>query len=244
MVLSQTLSVICRHHYHRSLVPSLLLQVRNKLPQRRIRVRDLAIVQPVLILGRKRLRRLVRIVRVIQMHPHKMRARRLSVQPLFRPLHYFHAPPLQSSPVHLVIQILGQVVVEIKAAVEARSYLLAVQHHGCDECGSVITLGLQQFRPCGMVGRQRDPKVSYAMIARQQSRQNRRMRNIGNRAGSEGLLEANPILRQAVQCRGPYLFIAVAMNMVGAQSVDGYQKDIRRGLLGARLRPNRRCQTA
>ncbi len=142
--------------------------------------------------------------------------------PTLRMLHHFHAPALHPSPARFAGRMLGKVVVEIKSAVEPGGKSLAVQNHSADERRRVVTLRLEQFRPGGMIGRQRHGEVGDAVCARQQPRQNRGVRGIGNRAGSKRLLEADAILRQAVQCRSLYLLVAITMNMVSPQRIDGH----------------------
>ena len=50
------------------------------------------------------------------------------------------------------LRMLGKVVVEIEAAIEARGQSLAVENDCADECGGVIALLLQQLRQVGCVG--------------------------------------------------------------------------------------------
>ena len=123
----------------------------------------------------------------------------------------------------------GKVIVEIESAIQTGRQGLAVENDRADECGGVIAALLQQLRQSGMRRSQRHGKIGDAMRAGQQSGQNAGMRSIGDRAGSEGLGKANAVFCQAVERRRLNGFVAVAVNVVGAQGVDGDQENVRPG---------------
>src|SRR5580692_1339262 len=148
----------------------------------------------------------------------------MTAEPALRMLRYFHATTFHPPPSRLACRVLMKVVVEIKSAVEPRRELLAVQNHSSNESRGVVTLRLEQLRPRGMISRQRHGKVGHTVVGRQQSSQNRSVRSVGDRAGSKRLLEADAIPGQAVQCRSLHIGIAITMDVVGAQGVDGHRK--------------------
>ena len=66
------------------------------------------------------------------------------------------------------------------------------------------------------------------------------VRCVGDRAWSEGLSEANSIFRQTVECRRVDIRVAIAVDVISSQSVDGDQENIR--LSRFRLRESIRTQ--
>ena len=79
-------------------VPISPFQIAQEVPESRVSVGDLAIVEPILISARIWRRRLIRIVGVIKVDPYKMGPRRMSIEPGFGTLHHDHASPFQSAP--------------------------------------------------------------------------------------------------------------------------------------------------
>ena len=69
------------------------------------------------------------------------------------------------------------------------------------------------------------------MGAWQQTRQNTRMRRIGDRAWRECLREANSLLRQLIQRRSLHAVVPITMNVVRAQRIDSDQKNVLAGCL-------------
>ncbi len=52
------------------------------------------------------------------------------------------------------------------------------------------------------------------------------MRSVGDRAGRERMGETNAVFRQSVERRRLNVFVAVAVDVVGAEGVDGDQEDV------------------
>ena len=65
---------------------------------------------------------------------------------------------------------------------------------------------------------------------------NRGVRGIGDRAVRESLREADAVGGERVEGGSFNLFVAVAADMVGAQSVDGDEEDVGLGRIAARSR--------
>ncbi len=129
----------------------------------------------------------------------------------------------------------GKVIVEIESAVEAGSQRLAVENDRADEGGGAISVPLQQLGQRGMARRQRHGKIGDAMGAGQQARQDRGMRSVGDRAGSERLGKANAVFRQCIERRGLNALVPVAVNVVGAKGVNGDQENVGLGCPFLRL---------
>jgi hypothetical protein len=123
--------------------------------------------------------------------------------------------------------MLWEIVIVVEATVQPGRESLTVKNHGPDEGCRVITLFTKDFRPCGMFGRKRYGKISDSVRAGQEPGKNCGVRSIGNRARSKGLREAYALLCQCIQGRGFHVLIAVAVNVVRAQSVDGDKEDVR-----------------
>src|ERR1700704_2885986 len=77
-----------------------------------------------------------------------------------------------------------------------------------------------------MTRRQRHAEVADAMRTRQKPSQNAGGRAIGNRAGRKGLRETDSLFRDRIERGSLNLFVAVAVHVVSAQSVNCDEKDI------------------
>src|SRR5260221_8172704 len=98
VMLAESFSVIPHDNDHCSLIPALLLEVSKEVTQRRIRVGNFSVVEPVLVNFGIRRRRLVRIVWIVEVHPNKVCTGWGRVEPRFCALLYFHTSPLEASP--------------------------------------------------------------------------------------------------------------------------------------------------
>src|SRR5260370_38244094 len=97
-MLDHSLTVVSHDHDQSCVVPTLFFQESKEVAQRRIRVGNLAIVEPILVDVSIRRRRLVRIVRIVEVHPHEMWTRWWGVEPRFCSAFYLHTAALRSSP--------------------------------------------------------------------------------------------------------------------------------------------------
>src|ERR1700678_482572 len=132
--------MIADYENDRILIETVFLEISDEVRQRGIRVSDLAIVKVPFISLRIRRRRLVRIVRIVEVHPQEVRARWMPSQPRLRTLGDVDASALDSSPARLGLRMLGKIIVEIKASIEAGSECFAVEDHRANECCGVIGL--------------------------------------------------------------------------------------------------------
>ena len=152
-------------------------------------------------------------------------------------LHDVLPAALYSSPARFCLGLRRKVVVEIEAAIQARGQGLAVEDDRADESGGVIAVLLQQLGQRRMRRRQRHGKIGDAMRAGQQAGQDAGVRSVGDRAGCERLGEANAVFCQSIERRRLNVFVAIAVDVVGAQGVDGDQENVR--LSGFLLRLSR-----
>src|SRR5712691_9978244 len=136
---AQSFSVISHHNNHCSLIPFLFLEVSEEPTQRRIRVGNFSVVEPVLVNVGKRRRRFVRIVRIVEVQPNEVRTRWVRVEPRFCALLYFHTSALDASPPGLTCRELWEVIVELETAIEAGCEILAVEDHRAYKCRSAVT---------------------------------------------------------------------------------------------------------
>ena len=79
-----------------------------------------------------------------------------------------------------------------------------------------------------MRGRQRDGEIGHAMGAGEQAGENAGVGSVGDRAGGEGIRESDAVFRQSIKRRRLYGFVTVAMDVIGAESVDGDQEYVGR----------------
>src|ERR1700682_1861124 len=78
---------------------------------------------------------------------------------------------------------------------------------------------------------QRHGKIGHAVRTWQQASHDTGVRSVRDRAGSEGLREAYAVSCQSVECRRLNVFVAVAVNVVGAKGIDGDQENVGLGRL-------------
>src|SRR5437879_13700246 len=97
MMLAEALAMVAYHYDHGIFVTPQLLQVRQKICECRIRIRDFAIVKMIFIGLRVGRRRLIGIMWVVEVKPDEMRAGRIRVHPFFCALEDVHASPLEPS---------------------------------------------------------------------------------------------------------------------------------------------------
>src|SRR5260370_29251150 len=156
-----------------------------------------------------------------------MWTRGMGAQPSLRMLRHVSATTLQASPSRFVLRNFGKVIVEIKAAIQPGRKVLTIENDGAYECTGVVALLLQQIGPHWDCACQTHSEVGDAMRAGQQSSEDGSVRSVGNRAWCECLRETDAIFGEAVQRRGLNRPVAVAGNVVGAEPVNGHQKNIR-----------------
>ena len=108
------------------------------MTQRRIRVGNFSVIEPVLVNFGIRRRRLVRIVGIVEVHPNEVCSSRVRVEPRFCALLYFHTSALDASPPGLSCRELWEVIVEFETAIEAGREILAVEDHRANECRSAV----------------------------------------------------------------------------------------------------------
>ena len=97
-VFTKAFAMITHHDNQRVLVSVLLLQIFEQMSQRAVGISDLAIVQTIFINLRKRWRRFVRIMRIVEVYPNEPWLRRMSIHPCFGPMDYIFAAALHASP--------------------------------------------------------------------------------------------------------------------------------------------------
>src|SRR6267154_1925658 len=97
-VFPEPFAMIANHDDQRTVVSVLPLQVLEKMSQRAVGVGDLAIVRTMLINLREGWRRIVRIMRIVEVHPNEPWFRRMTVHPCFGAMDYIFAAALHATP--------------------------------------------------------------------------------------------------------------------------------------------------
>src|SRR5690242_15047391 len=77
-----------------------------------------------------------------------------------------------------------------------------------------------------MYSRQRNAEVADAVRARQKPSQNARVRAISERAGCECLCKPDALVCQLVERGSTDSSVPVAVNVIGAQRIDGNEKNV------------------
>src|SRR5260370_32570208 len=112
----------------------------------------------VFVFLRERRRRLVGIMRIVQVYPYEMRPSAVLLEPSFGVLDDFHAAALDASPALFLNSIrirsiailaigFGKVIVEIEPAIEAGSERVAVENHPSNKSCRPIAALLHQILP-------------------------------------------------------------------------------------------------
>src|SRR6266496_2344139 len=95
-----------------TVIPAMRLQIPDEVAQGRVRIRNFAIVEAVLIGLRVGKRRLIRIMWIIEMYPDKLWSRRVRCEPLLSMRDHVHASPFHASPARFAVAVLRKVVVK------------------------------------------------------------------------------------------------------------------------------------
>lgn len=80
-----------------------------------------------------------------------------------------------------------------------------------------------------MCARQRDGEIGDSVRARQETGEDAGMRRVGDGAGCESIGKPHAVFGQSIQGRRGSVRVTIAVNVIGAEGIDGDQKDIRRG---------------
>src|SRR5580698_10514688 len=144
-MLSQAFTVIADDYDYRIPVAARLLQIRDELAKCRVSIGDLSVIQTIFVRLRIRGWGFVGIVRIIEMNPHTMWACGMPGEPRFRMLDDFRTAALDAPPAFFSPRMLGEIVVEIKPAVEARSESFAVENNCADKIRRAIGIPLEQL---------------------------------------------------------------------------------------------------
>ncbi len=226
----ERLAVIGHHRDHRVVVESAHPQLAEKFPDRRIRVRNLTVVGRRSVLALVRFRRIVGVMRIIKMYPHKEWAPRMLAQPRESMRHHFAAPALRR-----VVAIFSRApraetgVVGVKSPVEAGSEPRAwVKDDRADECRSVISVGSQDFRSIGQLLRQRDLEIGYLVELRVGSGENGGVRWRSQRDLRISAGENHGLACQRVQVWRQTALRAEEPHAVGANRVQSNKDDVGR----------------
>ena len=195
----------------------------------RVHVRDLAVVGRLREPGAERLRRVVGIVRVVEVDPQEERSRRPFRQPGQRAGHDLAAASLHRRvAVFLTALDLEARVVRVEPAVEAGGEAAArVQDQRAYEGGGAVALRTQQVGEPRHVGGQRHAEVVHAMELRIGADEDGSVRDRGDGGLGERLLEHRAIAREGVERGREPARRAEEAHAVGPGRVEGDEHDVR-----------------
>src|SRR5215467_4765681 len=111
--------------------------------QRRVRIRNLSVIEMILV--RLGIRRgwLVGVMWIIQMHPNETGSHGVRIQPGLCSLHHVHPSAFKSSPSRFGVHPFRKVVVKLESPIESGSQTLAVQNYGPYKCRRLIGFFLE-----------------------------------------------------------------------------------------------------
>ncbi len=239
-VLPQTFAMVSSEHNHRILIKPFLLQIPHQSANLLVRKRNLPIIGTVGILMFVGLGRVIRKMRIVQMHPQKkLLLRRLSLPVLSQPLqrdgrHFI------SGTFHFVDVLLVQsaeievVVVKIETVVQSKP---RIEHRRRDHRPGRISRLLQhrchgRLRWAELVS----GEVMHPAQHRIRPRQHRRMRRQCHWNHRKRPLKARSIRRQPIHIRSLDLLVSIATDMIRAQRINRNQHHVQAGLTALRRR--------
>src|SRR5439155_11603326 len=214
-VFAKTFAMIANQDYQCIFVPVVSLEVSKEVRQRRIRIRDLAVVEPPFVHFVRWCPGLIGIMRIVEVNPNElMRVGCRLVEPILGALYHVHTSPFEPAPAGFCCGLLRKVVVKVESSIQARCQGFAVQNYGTDKsCGSIPILPehLTQGRISGHEG---CAEVPDSMRAWQETSQNGGVGDICKRTRSKGLLETNSITGQLIHGRRLNTLVPVTADMV------------------------------
>src|ERR1700722_4472343 len=225
---AKAFTMIARHYDDGVVISARFFQIRDPIRQRGISISNLAVVKMILIFLGKWRRRLIRIVRIVHMHPNKVRSSAMLIEPRFGVLNHFHSAALHPPPPFLAFSLRWKVVVIIETTIKARGERVAIENHRTNKRRGLIALFLQQFSCSHMLRRKRNTKIRYAVHTGQKTGKNRDVRSIRDRAVRERLAETHAFGRQSIQCWSLNLFVSIAADVIRTQRVASNKEDMRR----------------
>ena len=225
-VLAERFAVIRRQHNHRV---AACRRVEHRLQQRAergVNRGDFAEVRRAAIPRRERLRRRVRKMRLVHVHPREPR-RGVARDPRQRRGDRVGAAPLRNAKrdgAGLVLRKVIVVDVETWRQTEAR-----IERKGADERAGAVVPRAQQRRQRRDLRRKTEAGVfAHAVAERIQAREDGGMRRQGDDGRGAGLGESDAAGRQPIDPRGRRGLVAVGAERIGAERVDGDEEHIGR----------------
>ena len=176
-----------------------------------------------------RLRRLIRKMRLVEVHPHKPRRRpALLLHPRERCRNGVGAAALRDAKRGVRLGLRKPIVVAVESARQAES---RVKRKRADERGGAVPACLEQRRQRRHVGREPEPCVlADAVAERIDARENVRMRWQRDDGGGVRGGEADAAGGEAIEPRRGRGLVAVRPNRVRAQGVNRDEEDVLRGI--------------
>ena len=170
-MLAESFAMIAGNNNDCVLIGARFLQSGNEVGEGGVGVGDFTVVEVLRVFLGEGWRRLVRIMRIVEVYPHKARIRSDAVEPSFGVLDDRHGAAFDAAPTLLGVGLGWEVVVEVKAAIQAGSERAAIENDRSDEGRGLVSLLLQKFGPGDVLRRERNSEVGDAVDARQEASQ-------------------------------------------------------------------------
>src|SRR5947209_102198 len=199
-VLPQSFAVVAYHYDDGVLQAALLINECDQLTKSGVGIGDLPVIEIVSICCSERLGWLVRIVRVIQVHPNESRSIGMRFQPCGGVLNDFVSASLNASPARLRRSLCRKTVIEIEALIKTDGQRLVVQDHGADERRGLVSSSLEGRGDGGVRRSKRHAEVGHAVRTRIKSRENAGVRGVSDGRGGVGMGEVRAHGAEAIEC--------------------------------------------
>ena len=234
-VLAETLPVIADDRDNRLLEQASSLEESDQSPDLRIDERDFARVRPAREPRAVRLRRVVRRVRVVEMHPREEARRGRRVEPRKRAIGDLVRRPLDARR-GLPLRLVEIEVVDIRVE-PLRNAPPAIQDIGADEPAGPKPCRREPLGERRLTRVELEPAVvADAVLRRVLRREQRRVRRQRERHGGHRLLEDHTARGDAIEVRRLAVLRAVGAEAVGARRVERDQQQVEVARARARRR--------
>src|ERR1700674_364287 len=138
----------------------MLPQYLHEAADNRIGIRDLAVVKGGGVVSLERLRRIIRVMGIVEMQPDEKRPLLVTAQPAQGAVGNVLRAPLDALvPVFSRLALVKIRVIQVKAALEARSGRRRIENIGGKKCRCVIAVLVQEVRQVGEILAERRAQI-------------------------------------------------------------------------------------
>ncbi len=211
----------------RVLIQAVLPQYLDKTADNRVRVGNLAVVRLGGIVGFEGLRRVIRIVGIVEMQPDKKRPLLMTAQPTQRAIRNILRAPLDAFvAVFSRLALVKVRVVYVKAALETWSRRSWIENIGTEERRSVIAVLMKKVRQVREILAERCAQILDMTELRIGPRQQSGMRRRGQRNLRVGSREHHALLGECIEVGRQAALGAEKAHAIGPRCVECDQDDV------------------